>query len=251
MTLPWPLPALLTWLLAWGLFAGLRAPLGGGLPAFAVAVVVSGLVALRGGTPWRRAFMALGFPVSLLASGLGAATLPGWAWLLPLALLLALYPASTWRDAPLFPTPQQALQGLALAAPLPPGARLLDAGCGLGAGLRELHTAYPQAELHGLEWSWPLAMLCALRCRFAQVRRGDIWAEDWSAYDLVYLFQRPESMPRALAKASAELKPGAWLVSLEFEALGHQPVAKLQNVAGKPVWLYRAPLRASPRTALS
>jgi hypothetical protein len=245
MTLPWPLPALLTWLLAWGTFLGVRGALAGGLTAFGAALLVGGALALRGGTPWRRAFMALGFPVSLLASGLAAATLPAWAWLLPLALLLALYPASTWRDAPLFPTPQQALQGLAQAAPLPPGAKVVDAGCGLGAGLRELHLTYPQAELHGLEWSWPLAMLCALRCRFARVRRADIWAQDWSGYDLVYLFQRPESMPRAMAKAAGELKPGAWLVSLEFEALGFKPLAKLQNVAGKPVWLYRAPFKVN------
>ena len=243
MKLVWPLPALLTWLLAWGVFLALRGAQAGGLLAFGVAVAVSALAAHWGATPWRRAFMGLGFPMSLLASGLAAATLPAWAWLLPLALLLALYPASTWRDAPLFPTPQQALQGLAQVAPLAPGARVVDAGCGLGAGLRELHAAYPQAELHGLEWSWPLALLCALRCRFARVRRADIWAVDWSGYDLVYLFQRPESMPRAMAKAAAELKPGAWLVSLEFEAVDFKPDARLEDVAGKPVWLYRAPFK--------
>lgn len=243
MKLVWPLPALLTWLLAWAVFLSLRGMQAGGLLAFAGAVTVSALAASQGGTRWRRAFMALGFPLSLLASGLMAATLPGWAWLLPLGVLLALYPAGTWRDAPLFPTPQRALQGLALAAPLPPGAKLVDAGCGLGAGLRELHAAYPQAELHGLEWSWPLTLLCALRCRFARVRRADIWAVDWSGYDMVYLFQRPESMPRAMAKATAELRPGAWLVSLEFEALSYEPVARLQNVPGKPVWLYRMPLK--------
>jgi len=243
MKLVWPLPALLTWLLAWGVFLGLRGALAGGLPAFGAAVAVSGLAAMRGTTPWRRAFMALGFPLSLLASGLVAASLPGWAWLMPLALLLALYPAGTWRDAPLFPTPQCALRGLAQAAPLPAGAMVVDAGCGLGAGLRELRAAYPLAELHGLEWSRPLSAVCALRCRFARVRRADIWAVDWSGYALVYLFQRPESMPRAMAKASRELKPGAWLVSLEFEAVDFEPVARLETVPGKPVWLYRAPFR--------
>jgi len=86
--------------------------------------------------------------------------------------------------------------------------------------------------------------LCALRCRFVRVRRADIWAVDWSGYDLVYLFQRPESMPRAMEKAALELRPGAWLVSLEFEAAGWAPQAQLKNVDGKPVWLYRAPFRA-------
>ncbi|MDZ4173560.1 hypothetical protein [Hydrogenophaga sp.] len=68
-------------------------------------------------------------------------------------------------------------------------------------------------------------------------------AADWSGYDMVYLFQRPESMARAMDKAAVELKPGAWLVSLEFEAVGWKPKAWLETVAGKPVWVYQAPFR--------
>jgi hypothetical protein len=46
-------------------------------------------------------------------------------------------------------------------------------------------------------------------------------------------------MPRAVEKARAELKPGAWLVSLEFEAPELTPAAKLDGALSKPVWLYR------------
>jgi hypothetical protein len=52
-------------------------------------------------------------------------------------------------------------------------------------------------------------------------------------------------MPRAIEKARAELKPGAWLVSLEFEAVGLTPVAKL-GAQGKPVWVYRRDLMQPP-----
>jgi hypothetical protein len=215
-----------------------------------LALLASGVPAWTGRTPWRRVFMLAGFPLSLLATG-AAGGLPGWIWLLPLALLLALYPLNTWRDAPLFPTPASALKGLALKAPLPDGAQVVDAGCGLGAGLIELHSEYPLARIHGLEWSWPLTLLCALRCHVlggvARVRRADIWAANWSGYDMVYLFQRPESMARAMDKAAAELKPGAWLVSLEFEATGWRPTARLETVPGKPVWLYQAPFQTLPR----
>ena len=242
----WPLPALLTWALAWALFAGLRAAGLGAPGAFVVALLAAGLAAWTGRTPWRRLFMLAGFPLSLLVSG-AAGAVPGWIWLLPLALLLALYPLGSWGDAPLFPTPAEALNGLAGKAPLPDGAVVVDAGCGLGAGLIALHRQYPRAQIHGWEWSWPLALLCALRCRLrghgAHVRRADIWARDWSGCDMVYLFQRPESMPRAVEKAAAELRPGAWLVSLEFEARDLKPQARLETVQGKPVWLYRAPLR--------
>jgi len=188
---------------------------------------------------WRRLMIALGFPLSLASSGV--ASMPAWAWLLPLLLLLLIYPLNAWRDAPLFPTPKNALNELAAHIKQAQAALILDAGCGLGDGLIALRQAYPHAALHGLEWSWPLRALCALRCPWARVRQGDIWQADWSGYDLVYLFQRPESMARAAAKAQAELKPGAWLVSLEFEATTLQPDAVLTTVPGKPVWLYRQP----------
>ena len=49
-------------------------------------------------------------------------------------------------------------------------------------------------------------------------------------------------MPRAAAKALDELQPGAWLVSLEFEAADLPAVARLQAPDGRPVWLYQMPI---------
>lgn len=240
----WPLPALLSWIVAWGSY---RALITYGIEPAVAAVVGIGLAsvsALSGSTRWRRVFIAGGFPVSLIAGG----ALTGWTsllWLAPLAVLLLLYPLANWRDAPLFPTPVGALRGVENVAELPPGARIVDAGCGLGAGLVELKRAYPDSTLVGLEWSWPLTLVCRMRKRFASVSRTDIWAADWSSYDMVYLFQRPESMTRAIAKARRELRPGCWLVSLEFEAIGLVAQARVETVPGKPVWLYRAPFVAA------
>ena len=243
--LRWPLPALLAWAGAWALFVGAQAV---GLSAWVAMALASGwgvVLSVWGGTWWRRAMIGVGFPLSLAL--LGAGTLPAWAWLLPLMLLLLIYPLNAWRDAPLFPTPAHALRDLAAQAPLSEGARVLDAGCGLGDGLNALREAYPQAQLHGLEWSWPLRALCALRCPWARVRQGDIWRADWSGYALVYVFQRPESMARAVAKARRELQPGSWLVSLEFEAIELQPQATAQCPDGRTLWLYCAPFQAGLR----
>ena len=238
--LPWPLPAVLVWGVTWALFVLL--PRIGISAEFALgAASLLGIVAsLLGDTWWRRLMIGLGFPLSLLLTQ--SATLPGWAWLVPLLALLLIYPVNAWRDAPLFPTPKNVLNELPALLLLAQSALILDAGCGLGAGLKALRAAYPLARLTGIEWSWPLRALCALRCPWAQVRQGDIWRADWSTYDMVYLFQRPESMPRAVAKARAELRPGAYLVSLEFEAQALQPHAVLRTVADKPVWVYRMPL---------
>jgi hypothetical protein len=247
----WPLPALLAWLAAWGLVLVLL-PLGADLgwaPAWAwggaTALGVALALAPRLASPWRRLFVAAGFPVSALASGLAGAV-PAWAWLLPLGLLLAAYPLRAWRDAPLFPTPIDGLQGLAQALPLPAGARVLDAGCGLGHGLSALRRSYPRARIEGVEFSWPLRAAAALRCPWARVRRGDMWALDWSGLALVYLFQRPESMARALAKADAELGAGGWLVSLDFPVPDVAPTQVLRRPGAQPVWIYRT---GEPRSA--
>ena len=251
----WPAPALLVWVLAWALCLALReaqAPLWAtlSLPA-ALGLWVSTWSALAS-TRWRSVFVAAGFPLSVLAQGwvqgrlggAGASPLDAWAWLIPLGLLLLAYPVRAWRDAPMFPTPVGALDDLPRHVRLPEGAAVLDAGCGLGDGLKALHRAYPHAHCHGTEWSWPLALACRLRCPWAQVARGDLWAQDWSPFALVYLFQRPESMPQALAKARREMRPGTWLVSLEFEApasalLGMKPPGRLELPGGRPIWIYR------------
>lgn len=240
----WPLPAALAWAASWVLFrllvgqgAALEVAIGSGT---ALGVALS----LWGDSWWRRVWIAGGFPLSLALGlpSLGVSDFPAWAWLVPLLLLLLVYPLNAWRDAPLFPTPPDALLELPEHAPLRDGAKVLDAGCGLGQGLEALNQAYPHVALHGLEWSWPLRWMCALRCPWAEVRQGDIWKADWSGYDMVYLFQRPESMPRAMAKAAAELRPGAWLVSLEFEVPGAITTAQYQAPGGKMVRLYRAPI---------
>ena len=163
-----------------------------------------------------------------------------------LALLLLAYPRRAWRDAPVFPTPRGALSELAKHVKLPPGARVVDAGCGMGDGLIELPRALPEARLEGVEWSTLWRAVSAWRCPWATVRRGDMWADDWSAFELVYLFQRPETMPRAMDKARREMRPGSWLVSLEFEArdadgLAWTPVARWELGGERPVWVYRIP----------
>jgi hypothetical protein len=240
----WPLPALLVWVFAWVVFVAVRLLQVPMTPALLLAATVGLVAGAWAPTRVRRVVLALGFPLSwwLLVGSSGGSVwsgLPAWGWLVPLAVALVLYPPRTWRDAPLYPTPSHALVDLPTVAPLPPGARVLDAGCGLGHGLDALAEAYPLSRWVGLESSVLLRWLCAWRCPWATVLRGDMWNDDWSAYDLVYLFQRPETMPRSWAKAQAELKPGAWLVSLAFEVPGVEPTACLPGAAGKPVWVYR------------
>ena len=233
---PWPLPALSAWALAWVAWALLLND--GAAPAWGLGAgaAVGALMAMQCQGRWRRGIVCAGFPLSAIALG-AAAAWPAWAWLLLLLPLLLLYPLRAWRDAPFYPTPAGALAGLQGVVGNP--VHILDAGCGLGHGLRALHRLWPQARVQGVEWSPLLAWLARAACPWARVSRGDMWAQSWTGQDLVYVFQRPESMARVWAKASAELAPGAWLVSLEFAVPGVLPHALLQQPGQRALWVYR------------
>ena len=248
--LHWPLPALLSWGLAWLTLLGLTELGFAPGPAILTAVLLGGALALLHQARWRRLIVALGFPLSVLIV-LGSAALPAWGWLLPLALLALAYPRRTWSDAPWFPTPQHALLALRDLAPLAPGARALDAGCGLGHGLKELHRAYPAATIEGIEWSGLLARLAAWRCPWAKIHSGDMWTQDWAPFALVYVFQRPETMARIWAKACQEMAGSAYLVSLDFEIAGQTPVATLALPRGHTLWVYRPQASRSQQSAIS
>lgn len=243
MAVGWPLPALLAWVLAWAAHIYLERQGWGLLWAL---LLPSGLVACAavwaarlGQSRARQALLVLGFPFSWLLLSLPA--LPAWLWLIALVSLLGLYPLRSWRDAPVFPTPLDALRALPSLAPLKSGARVLDAGCGAGDGLLALRRVYPDVLCTGVEFSRPLSWLARWRCPWAQVQHADMWSLDWSVYSMVYLFQRPESMERACQKARQQLAPGAWLVSLEFPVLGLIPQASVQLEGARTVWLYQVP----------
>ncbi len=245
--LRWPWPALGLWLSAG---VALRLLVAQGAPALPCVIGLSGLCAVmawRASTPWRRGLAAAGFPASVLASGM-LGDVPAVGWLLPLGLLLLAYPLRSWSDAPIYPTPREALSALPGSLHLPTTARILDAGCGMGHGLRAWHRLYPQARIEGVEWSPLWSTVARLCCPWAQVRRGDLWADDWSALDVVYVFQRPESMPRVWEKAQREMKRGATLVSLAFEVPGVPTDALFETVPGRAVHIYRMPGR--PRSGL-
>lgn len=231
--LRWPTLALLSWaacFAVWRLFG----------PDWPAALVASGLGFILAGLhrqTWRRLIVASGFPLALLFTG---TDLPAWIWLIPLAVLVLAYPRRGWTDAPLFPTPHDALRALPERVKLHAGARVLDAGCGLGDGLVALRRAYPGVSFAGIEYSGFLWLLARLRCPWADIARGDLWAQSWREPDLVYLFQRPESMPRALDKARAEMRPGSWLVSLDFPLPGQPVFAQLDTGTRHQLYVYRA-----------
>ncbi len=247
--LTWPLPALLAWISSWLFYDTLLRAAAPEWIALLLPVFWSGFLTRLTHTTMRKALVGLGFPLSYMGVN-GGLNLPPVGWLVLLLVVILVYPRRAWQDAPLFPTPKKALRLLPDHITLLAGARILDAGSGMGDGLIALRNAFPRADFTGIEMSWPLRFLSALRCTFARIRQGDIWQADWSSYDLVYLFQRPETMPRAVEKAEAQLRPGAWLVSLEFEARELKAQAVVESPDGRPVWIYQLPFERKPAGAV-
>lgn len=239
----WPLPALAAWAAGWLLWHLLPAPWD--LPLSTAPVALAAWRVGGVARSMRRLVLVLGWGLSLWLL-IGTDRAPAWWWLLGLAALLLAYPLSAWRDAPVFPTPMGALDPLRQRVRLPEQALVLDAGCGTGAGLRAMRHAFPDAQHHGVERSWPLALWARLRCPWAVIFHGDIWRSSWSGYALVYLFQRPESMGRAWDKARSEMAEGSWLASLEFRIEGQRPHASWSLGAGRRLWLYRVKRSSAP-----
>lgn len=239
----WPGLALWAWVGAWGVH-GVSLVQGVGLGwSFIWACAWSGaataLAVLLGHSRLRQMCLMLGFPLSwLLLQGNGVSH---WLWLFALVSLVWVYPARNWGDAPLFPTPVGALMALPEYITLRPGARVLDAGCGAGDGLRALHRALPFTLVEGVEFSRPLSWLARWRCPWAQVWQGDMWEADWSPYSLVFVFHRPETMDRAWQKAQAEMWPGTYLLSLDFVVPGLLPTEQVPLGVDRWGWLYRIP----------
>ena len=153
----WPLPALLAWAACWVAFAALRSR-GAAGRGRRCRPARRGARRCSASTPWRRVFVAAGFPLSFARLG-RAGALPAWAWLAAARRCSrSSIRSRAWRDAPLFPTPaRRAARPRRAGAPLAPRC---------GRPRRRLRprrrrwsscaASIPQATLAGIEWSWPL-----------------------------------------------------------------------------------------------
>jgi len=100
---------------------------------------------------------------------------------------------------------------------LPPKARFLDLGCGIGSVLNRVGRSGIVAQSDGVEAAllpWLIARLRA-RGRY-RVRREDLWHTDLGRYDVVYAYLSPAAMPALWTKAIREMNPGSLLISNSF-----------------------------------
>lgn len=131
--------------------------------------------------------------------------------------------------APFVPSPQNIVEKMLEAAQLKPGEIVFDLGCGDG---RVLVTAARQfrAKAVGVELSPKIAQMARDIIKQqkldgdASVIEGNLLDVDLSKADVVTLYLLTESNSRLKPNLERYLKPGARVVSHDFEIKGWKPV---------------------------
>lgn len=221
-----------------------------GLPLLALAAAQGALAALVAAAlraaPWWLAIHLAFAPLAVLAAQLPVA--PAW-YLAGFALLALVFWSGAGAQVPLYLSNRATAEALAALLPAAPGGRVIDLGGGTGGLLARLAAARPDLAFTGIE-SAPLPYLAgrlgAGRRGNVAWRRGDFWREPLAGYDLAYAFLSPVPMARLWAKACAEMRSGALLVSNSFAVPGVEPAAtrQLGDRRRTRLYLYRIPARA-------
>lgn len=143
-------------------------------------------------------------------------------------------PKTVHNLAPYVPSPQQVVERMLDAAGVRPGETVYDLGCGDGRVLITAVEKY-RAKAVGVELSPLLARQAAEQIRQrkleadAKVIEGNMLDVDLSGADVVVLYLLTESNNILKPRLEKFLKPGARVVSHDFEIRGWKP-ARVESV---------------------
>lgn len=209
--------------------------------ALSQGLVATGLAWTMRAERWWLPIHLLFLPAVLAASAIGLDP----RWYLAAFILSALVFWSTYRTrVPLFLTNRTTVAAISRELERRPSGRLLDLGSGTGSLLRPLARLHPGWRILGVEAAplphW-LARWMSRGLDNLELRRGDFFDVDWAEFDVVYAFLSPVPMPRVWAKACAEMKPGALLISNSFPAPEARPqrVVTVEDRRGTRLYVYR------------
>jgi SAM-dependent methyltransferase len=154
---------------------------------------------------------------------------------LALLMLLASPRPSTQPDIGYLPTPQPAVEQMLKLAGVKPGERVYDLGCGDG---RIVITAARRFGARGIGVELDPGLVRRARANVrrhglggrVEIRQADIFTIDFSDADVVALYLLPELNVRLLPQLR-KLKPGARIVSFDFDMPGVPPAAVIHGRA--------------------
>lgn len=148
-------------------------------------------------------------------------------YLIGFLLSLSLYWTTFRTQVPFYPSMPIVWQQVLTLIPQYQSMRIIDIGSGLGDMSMHIAEKRPDCFVDGVEVA-PLPWLVSVvrsRLKSSKVnfRLGDYHALDFADYDLVFAYLSPAAMADLWQKAQAQMRPGALLVSYEFEINGVEP----------------------------
>ncbi len=220
----WPTLSLLSWISDWLVFLWLiNLKVGSSVAFFIVLLLVIVKLLIVKTSKWKKIFLLLGFPLSafLLQINQASSTI---GWLMPLLILLIVYPPNSWKDAPIYPTPKNALDGLNAILNLKNNSKILDFGCGVGHGIKAILQEWPNSYVFGVENSIFFYLFTKLKYHKATIIFDNMWDVHLSNFNVLYVFQRPETMTEIWEKAKKEMPPNSFVISLSFPIENVKPI---------------------------
>jgi cyclopropane fatty-acyl-phospholipid synthase-like methyltransferase len=110
---------------------------------------------------------------------------------------------------------------------------IIDIGSGLGDMSMYIAKLRPDCSVEGVEIAplpWLISVVRAKLMRSkVDFRIGDYRLLNFANYDLIFAYLSPAAMSELWKKAQAQMRPGAILVSYEFEIEGVEPTNTMQH----------------------
>lgn len=141
------------------------------------------------------------------------------------------------RGVPFVPLTKAKLKFLQKKIMLNGNARLVDLGCGDGRVL-QLFEKQGVAESAGYEVNWWAMLQAILRKKFfhlkTKIHYQNFQQADLSDFNVVFCYLLPNALLRLREKFDRELRPGAKVISYDFEIKNWRPASEIfQEVNGK------------------
>lgn len=159
--------------------------------------------------------------------------------------------------APWVPTKRRERDAVAEAISLKPGARVYDLGCGDGSMLFALADAHPGIRAIGYEIAlppliigWIRKFLGGAKYKDVSLRWRDLWGQDFSDADALFVFLMRPAYARLLPKLQRELRDDAIVI---LECWPFPEVAHERKLGGDgktlPMYVYSGATLREPRSS--
>lgn len=179
-------------------------------------------------------YIQLLFPVLLLATL--SLHLPPSIFLAAFIFLLGLYWTTFRTQVPFYPSGRFVWKAIDSFLPKEKQIEFVDIGSGFGGLILHLARLRQDSRFTGIEVA-PLPWIASC-CRawmagsLASFVRGDYAKLNFRHYDVVFAYLSPAAMPALWAKANAEMRSGALLLSYEFCIEGVDPHLIINSETG-------------------